>query len=80
LTTGLVYRFYLTATNSKGETTYSEESRFAAAPLPNQPLDLDTLYTTKTSITLKWTASSTEVIPITGYVLEINDLTETLST
>lgn len=78
LTTGLVYRFYFTATNSKGESAYSQESRYAAAPLPNTPLPLTTLFTTKSSITLSWAASSTEVIPITGYILEINDFTETL--
>lgn len=40
---------------------------------------MTTKFTTKTSITLQWAPSSSEVVPVTGYILEINDFTETLS-
>ena len=38
------------------------------------------MFTTKTTITLGWTPVSTDTLLVTGYVLEINDFTETLST
>lgn len=38
------------------------------------------MFTTKTTITLGWTPISTDTLLVTGYILEINDFTETLST
>ena len=73
LTTGLTYRFYLTAVNSKGESNPSQETRYTAGSPPVTPSALILTSSTKNSITLIWVADTTSILPVTGYAIEIND-------
>ena len=73
LTKGLTYRFYLTAVNSKGESEQSNEARYTAGSPPVTPPALILTSSTKTSVTLIWTADTSSSLPVTGYAIEIND-------
>jgi titin len=79
LTLGTMYRFYYTALNSKGESDPSGESRYTAGSPPSAPTDLQVSSTTSSSITLVWTKDASSSLPITGFVVEINDGTSTPS-
>ena len=50
------YRFRFQAVNSYGNSDYSEELQAVIAPLPSQPAPVtkDQIYSTKTSIKIKW--------------------------
>mmetsp|Transcript_23476 Transcript_23476/g.36161 ORF Transcript_23476/g.36161 Transcript_23476/m.36161 type:complete len:276 (-) Transcript_23476:546-1373(-) len=65
------YAFVLKATNSKGTSDESEELHVAAAPpidTPSAPTR-DLALTTKTSIYVEWTDSTSSGIDVTGYML-----------
>lgn len=73
LTKGTSYRFYSSASNIKGESNPSQETRYTAGSPPVTPSSLVLTSSTTTSITLIWTADTTSSLPVTGYAIEIND-------
>jgi len=72
LVSGEKYRFVATATNSLGESAFSQEVRAAVGTVPSQPAKLARSYTlsTRTQLTITWSIAPDTEIPITGYVLE----------
>lgn len=73
LQAGTVYKFKLLAKNAYGASDFSEEldAAIASFPLPNDSLRKVTA--TETSITLEWDTSLDTELPVTGYVLKVND-------
>ena len=73
LTNGTSYRFYMVATNSKGDSEPSEESRFTASTPIASLRALSETSSTNDSITLSWSAPTGFESDITGYSVEMND-------
>lgn len=76
LTTGVIYRFVLVATNIFGDSIQSEEKRVALGflpPAPNAPTKIEHL-STLTSMTVEWNrVYSTDGVPVIGYILFMDD-------
>lgn len=79
LTLKKTYRFYYTAVNSKGESEPSGEARYTAGAPPPTPTSLALASSTTSSITLVWIKDTASSLPITGYVIEMNDGTDSPS-
>jgi len=78
MTAGLFYQFAFSATNIIDESDISPILRFAVADAPSQPASpvQDLSQTTRTSITMTWTAVADTQTPggdITGYLVYMDD-------
>ena len=67
LTEGKSYRFKVSAVNYIGEGSESDELTLIAATVPDQALPPIKTGSTKTSISIAWTAPDNGGTPITGY-------------
>jgi len=72
---GKTYRLKSRSTNAVGASEYSLEAFIAFGPVPGAPGQPQRVSSTRTSLTLSWTAptSSAGDLPILGYVLNMDD-------
>jgi hypothetical protein len=85
LTSGLIYRFQYYATNIYGDSPGSDIVSLAATILPDPPgsPSIDWGLSSRTSLMVNWTASSTGTLPeaaILGYLLQVDSGNATYST
>jgi hypothetical protein len=83
LTAGKLYRFRYRAVNAMGSSAYSATSRFGLGALPPQvptgpvrrtdPPEAAEPWNTEASIGLEWGAISGEALPVSEYVLYVDD-------
>lgn len=75
LTAHAKYRFRIRAVNGYGPSGYSPELVASVAPLPTvlDPVTKDQLYSTNTTIMVRWAIPVTEVEPVLGFRLRMTD-------
>ena len=73
LTEDTLYRFYIVATNGKGDSEPSEEARFTATTPISNLRTLTESSSTDNSITLTWSAPTGSESEVTGYSVEMDD-------
>lgn len=75
LDSGTTYAFRLTATNSKGTSEDSEELLVAAAAPVAKPAAPTRVLSesTRTILSIRWSASTATEIPVSGYLLHMSE-------
>jgi len=68
-----IFRYY--ATNTRGDSEYSDTIRIGLGPLPSTPTapTRATLGNTDTSIAVQWTELTGETLPVSYYILRMDD-------
>ena len=72
---GKTYRLKSSSTNAVGASAYSLEAFIAFGPVPGAPGQPQRVSSTRTSLTISWTAPTAAAgdLPILGYVLNADD-------
>jgi hypothetical protein len=77
LVVGRTYRFISRCRNLIGYSEFSTHGYIAYGGVPTPPPAPVRVFATETTISVQWTAPSSSDLPITGYVLNMDDGTNT---
>ena len=73
LVLGRVYRFKARALNAIGYSDFSEDAYISYGAVPNTPATPILLKSTMSSVKVSWTPPSSSDLPVTGYILNMDN-------